>query len=100
MDQPEATFVITEPEVISADNELCNGALKQLSRGSAPYLLNLFDAYGNLLRSDATESIFTYEGLIPGLVIVLKLPMKFAPFLNSSRSIYLSIFSSMLPMLI
>lgn len=63
----EATFTINEPTPITANNELCNGAFKTtLGGGTAPYALKLFDAFGNLVRSDTTNSIFTYNDLTPG----------------------------------
>ena len=63
----EATFTINSPPAITANNELCNGSFKTtLSGGTAPYALSLYDAFGNLVHTSVTNSIFTYTNLVVG----------------------------------
>ena len=64
----EAVFTVAEPTSITAVNELCNGAFRTtISGGTAPYTLRLYDSSGNLLRTDATNNIFLYDNLTPGV---------------------------------
>ena len=63
----EASFTINEAPSITAVNEVCGGAFKTtLSGGTGPYTLRLYDANGNLLRTDSTNGIYLYDGLTPG----------------------------------
>ena len=62
-----ATFTITEPDPITIDTEMCNGALNvQVEGGTPPYTIELFDSNSILIETSTTNNSRVFSNLTPG----------------------------------